>query len=94
MNQDILNMQSLINSGQVWRMEGSMGRSAMAALESGACMLGTKGCKDYWGNYVPSRSEVAEGTKGSPQLVIEQNGQEWHDALVAVGDIPKMPENW
>lgn len=58
-------MQELIDNGSVWLMEGSMGREAMALLESGACMLPLKTFKDYWGNLVPSRLYVEDGTKGS-----------------------------
>jgi hypothetical protein len=58
-------MQSLINSGQAWKLQGSYGRAAMQAIENGDCVLGKVGHKDYWGNYVPSRFEVQEGTKGS-----------------------------
>ncbi|MCA1799786.1 MAG: hypothetical protein LC650_00645 [Actinobacteria bacterium] len=58
-------MQELIDSGAAWRMEGSMGRAAMDAIESGQCVLGEVGHTDYWGNYVPSRYEVKPGTKGS-----------------------------
>lgn len=58
-------MQDLINAGTVWRLEGSMGREAMAMIESGECVLGETGHHDYWGNYVPSRHEVKPGTKGS-----------------------------
>ena len=58
-------MQRLINSGMAWRLEGSIGREAMYYIEVGLCMLGVKGHRDYWGNYVPSRFEVKAGTKGS-----------------------------
>ena len=68
--------QTLINSGLAWRLEGSIGRQCMAAIEQGACMLGHKGHSDYWGNYVPSRSEVQEGTKGSFDYVAERFGAE------------------
>lgn len=61
-------MQEMVNDGSIWRMEGSMGRQADALLECGALMLGEKGCTDFWGNYVPSRFEVAPGTKGSQEL--------------------------
>ena len=61
-------MQELINSGMAWRLEGSVGREAMSLIESGDCMLGEVGHTDFWGNYVPSRTEVAAGTKGSPQF--------------------------
>jgi hypothetical protein len=62
---DLTEMQDMINSGQVWKMEGSMGRSAMDLLRSGACILPTMPRKDYWGNTVPSRDMVAPGTMGS-----------------------------
>jgi hypothetical protein len=61
--------QELINSGMAWRLEGSVGRSAMAMIEDGQCMLGEEGHRDYYGNYVPSRTEVKAGTKGSPEFV-------------------------
>jgi len=60
-------MQSLINLGLAWRMEGSVGREAMHLLETGACMLSNTPKKDYYGNYIPSRREVKKGTKGSFQ---------------------------
>lgn len=58
-------LQELIDSGAAWSMEGSVGRAAMAAIEAGECVLGPEGHRDYWGNYVPSRTEVKPGTKGS-----------------------------
>lgn len=57
--------QRLINSGDAWKLEGSVGRACMALIKAGYCMLGLKGHKDYYGNYVPSRFEVKAGTKGS-----------------------------
>ena len=58
-------LQELINSGLAWKLEGSVGRAAMAAIEAGECVLGTVGHYDYYGNYIPSRYEVQPGTKGS-----------------------------
>ncbi len=58
-------LQATINSGLVWRLEGAAGRGAMNAIESGMAILGIVGHRDYYGNYVPSRSEVDPGTKGS-----------------------------
>lgn len=58
-------MQSLINSGMVWKMEGSMGRQAMHLLEVGAVMLPKKSHRDYYGNYIPSRDELKAGSKGT-----------------------------
>jgi hypothetical protein len=57
--------QKLINSGMVWKMQGSYGRRAMELIEEGRCVLGKKGHYDYYGNYVPSRYEVKSGIKGS-----------------------------
>lgn len=58
-------MQALIDNGTAWKMEGSCGRAAMAALESGACFLPEQAYSDYWGNRVPSRNDLKEGTKGT-----------------------------
>lgn len=63
----IAGYQELINSGAAWKLEGHVGRTAMSFIESGECMLGEEGHKDYWGNYVPSRHEVQAGTKGSAE---------------------------
>ncbi len=61
--------QALVNSGQAWHMEGAVGRQAMDLINAGMIMLGEKSHTDYWGNYVPSRTEVKAGTKGSPEFV-------------------------
>ena len=58
-------LQMMIDTGMAWNMEGSYGRFAMDALRSGACMLPTSSRKDYYGNTVPSRYQVAQGTTGS-----------------------------
>lgn len=77
-------IQRAINS-HAWTLQGSYGRAMMEAIEGGSCMLGTTGCRDYWGNYVPSRFEVKEGTKGSRQFVIDNEGEEWADLMESVG---------
>jgi hypothetical protein len=58
-------MQDLINNGECWKFEGSYGRAAMNTLESGQCMLPEEQYQDYYGNTVPSRTELREGTKGT-----------------------------
>lgn len=64
--QDTVEMfQRMINDGSVWKLQGSYGRTAMDLIESGQCILGEHGSRDYWGNYIPSRFEVKPGTKGS-----------------------------
>ena len=67
---DVNNLQELIDSGMAWRLEGSVGRAAMRAIEDGECVLGEVGHTDYWGNYVPSRYEVQAGTKGSMEYAL------------------------
>lgn len=66
-------LQQLINSGMAWKLEGSIGRAASAAIEAGVCVLGEVGHRDAYGNYVPSRYEVEAGTKGSPEYAAERN---------------------
>lgn len=58
-------MQNMIDSGTAWTLEGSVGREAMALLESGACMLPKVIRIDYYGNRVPSRDVLKPGTKGT-----------------------------
>ena len=65
----ITGYQALIDSGDAWRLEGHVGRTAMGFIKSGQCMLGEEGHRDYYGNYVPSRHEVEAGTPGSKEFV-------------------------
>lgn len=73
-----MDLQSLINSGMAWKLEGHIGRQAMAALENGDCILGEESHRDYWGNRVPSRYEVVPGTLGSVEYAekMQQERQE------------------
>lgn len=57
--------QEGINSGQCWRMEGSVGRFAMQMLEAGVCMLPLVPRIDAYGNKVPPRNVLKTGTKGT-----------------------------
>lgn len=77
-------MQATINDGSIWKMEGSAGRSAMNALSSGRCMLGRVCVRDYYGNRIPSRTEVKKGTKGSRWLVKETMGESWARSMSRV----------
>ena len=61
----IEDIQEKINSGMAWKLEGSYGRAAMSCLESGACMLPTEAHTDYYGNRVPSRDDLEDGSKGT-----------------------------
>ena len=58
-------MQEKINTGMAWKLEGSVGREAMSLLDSGACMLPKEFKVDAYGNRVPSRDVVKDGSKGS-----------------------------
>ena len=77
-------IQRLINTGMAWRMEGSIGRACMRAIEVGRAMLGTAGEQDFWGNYIPSRYEVEAGTKGSFDYVEERMGMDHAQAMADV----------
>ncbi len=67
----IASMQKIIDTGLCWNLEGSYGRAAMEALETGACMLPEVRHRDYYGNTVPSRNDLKPGTKGT--LLNSQN---------------------
>lgn len=67
--------QHLINTGDAWKLEGFVGRTAMNLIEDGYCCLGENDHRDYYGNHIPSRYQVEAGTKGSVQFVID-NGNE------------------
>lgn len=77
-------LQKAINSGVAWSFQGSYGRAMMDAITSGYCLLGKEPARDYWGNRIPSRDEVQEGTKGSYQYVADRFGEEWADLLAGV----------
>lgn len=58
--------QKLINSGDVWHLQGSYGRRAMQLLKERKCELATIPFKDAYGNRIPSRYELEPGTAGAP----------------------------
>lgn len=60
-----MSIQSLIDNGMAWRLEGFVGRQCMSAIEAGEAVLGPTAQRDYWGNRIPSRFEVQPGTTGS-----------------------------
>ncbi len=73
-------LQRAINDG-MWSLQGSYGRSMMEAIKNGHCLLGRKDCHDAYGNPIPSRDQVQEGTKGSYAFVVERMGQNWADRM-------------
>lgn len=69
-----------INSG-MWGLQGSYGRTMMEAIESGYCLLGRSRARDYYGNTIPSRDDVQEGTKGSLDYVRDLQGDKWAEFI-------------
>ncbi len=88
---EALEAQKMINEGYGWRMEGSVGRALMASLDDGTCMLGIKATSDTYGNRIPARHEVQEGTKGSRSNVVKNMGEEWARMLETL-DAQPAPE--
>lgn len=76
-------LQRFINGGE-WSWPGHVGRQMMAAIEDGRCLLGRVGFRDAYGNCVPSRAQVQDGTKGSLSFVAARHGQEWADFIAAI----------
>jgi len=74
-------IQRAINSGSAWSLQGFYGRTMMAAIEAGDCLLGRNRASDFWGNTLPSRTDVREGTKGSYEFVANSRGVEWADYI-------------
>ena len=73
-------LQRAINSG-LWSLQGSYGRVMMDAIKCGHCLLGRVDCRDAYGNHIPSRDQVQEGTKGSYDFVVERMGKSWADKM-------------
>ena len=61
-----------------------MGRSMMAAIESGYCMLSKNRAHDYWGHIIPARDEVKPGSHGSYEFVADTMGVDWADRMAAL----------
>lgn len=76
-------IQRAINAG-AWSFQGSYGRAMMEAISYGYCLLGTKSARDYWGNTIPSRDDVKQGSKGSFDYVASLRGADWAEQMEAV----------
>lgn len=77
-------LQRQINSGQIWLLQGSAGRTAMDAIQNGYVMLGREMRRDYWGNVVPPRHAIKAGEHGSRDFVADVQGEEWAERMEAV----------
>ena len=78
-------LQRAINSG-LWQLQGSVGRTMMAAIKGGSCMLGETAHKDAYGNTVPARTDVRAGTAGSYEFVVQTRGLEWAERMASAGE--------
>ena len=54
------------------------------AINAGRCVLGKARARDYWGNTIPSRDDVKQGTKGSYDFVADAMGADWADMMLEV----------
>ena len=63
--------QHLVNTGEAWTLEGHVGRTAHALIESKRIALGVEPCRDFWGNRVPSRDEIEPGYPGAAEFARE-----------------------
>ena len=53
---DMIKMfQRMVNTGQVWSLQGSYGRQAQSLLDAGVIQYPKKKTKDYYGNPIPTR---------------------------------------
>jgi hypothetical protein len=88
--------QSMINKGQVWRIEGWYGRRAVEMIEEGLLMLGKQSRVNYYGTTVPSRTDVEIDAPGSYGYVVRIMGREYADIIDAVMeeyDVNDLPDD-
>lgn len=79
----VRSLQSSIEEGTCWHLEGSYGRLAMRCLKLGVCFLPDVQKKDAYGNIVPARSMVEPCTTGTLENAerfwsnLEPEQEEW-----------------
>lgn len=64
--------QRLIDTGQVWFLEGHVGRTADELIDAGYCMLSKEPRRNYYGILQLTRYQVEPGSVGSPEYVAER----------------------
>lgn len=85
-DQEIIMMQKMISNGMAWKLNGAYGREAMNLIKMGLCALGKNAYYDYYGNRIPSRDEVKDGSKGSIAYCADMQG-------ISVEEFTKWLEN-
>jgi hypothetical protein len=81
-------IQTRINSGLAWQLEGHYGRTAMSTIEDGACMLPLVPRMDAYGSIVPARTNLKEGTKGT----LEHSQNFWQKVNDGEIELPEPEE--
>ena len=81
---NFLDLQREINNGSIWLDEGSGWCAARIALEDGNCILGRKSFRNYYGGYVPSRTEVKRGSLGSASYSRNIQGDSYTKSIQSV----------
>jgi hypothetical protein len=79
-------LQNLIDNGEGWQSESDLGRAIVTALEDGTCVLGPVARRDYHGNVVPARRDVAAGAKGSLEYANRLRAERGDPLLVERAD--------
>jgi hypothetical protein len=77
LDEQVAAVQHLIDTGSVWSMDGSTGRWAAAMIKEGYCVLGEVEHRDYYGNRVPSRYQIAPGHVGSVEYARKLRPDRW-----------------
>lgn len=70
--------QELVDTGQAWMLEGSVGREAMRLIDEGYITVGVEAHRDYYGNRIPAIADLVPGSPGTPEYVDEKT-QERND---------------
>jgi hypothetical protein len=70
--------QFIINSGDVWNLQGFHGSQAIFLIEEGVCVFGEKPFTNAYGMFYPSRFDVSDHEPGS----IEYQLSKGHELIV------------
>jgi hypothetical protein len=72
-------LQSMINSGEIWKHDSRYNKIVFGLIEEGRVMLGPHSRIDYRGQFVPARGLVSG--KGSYNFVAEKFGEAYAKEL-------------